>query len=347
MRRPPHGRPRAGRSLNGGAPSGRSFAPGGALAIALAAVCFGSLSSVSRLAFDQGVDPLGFSAWRAAIGAAAVTIVVIVGLARARSSASSAESGSGVAQGVWSGRVPPRQLANLAIATVANLSLNLAIFTAFSRLSVTLALLAFYTYPAMVAAASALLGIERFDRVRIAALAGSLAGMAVVVLGSFDANGVRLDALGIGLAVFAAICQTAYILVGRAGFSAVPPLRATAAVLGGSTIGYAVIAAVSGSAGAVVSAIALPGVWPLLLLGGIAGAALPQILFLLGVRSLGGTRTGIVMLLEPVTGVVLAALILGEPILPIQLVGGALVLGSALLLQVAGRTVPEPAAPAV
>jgi drug/metabolite transporter (DMT)-like permease len=49
---------------------------------------------------------------------------------------------------------------------------------------------------------------------------------------------------------------------------------------------------------------------------------------------IGGTRTGILMLLEPVVGVMLAALLLGEALEPLQAVGGVLVLAGALVLQV-------------
>jgi drug/metabolite transporter (DMT)-like permease len=53
------------------------------------------------------------------------------------------------------------------------------------------------------------------------------------------------------------------------------------------------------------------------------------------------------MLLEPVVGVVLAAVLLSEALPPIQLVGAAAVLGAALLLQLTtGRrteTDPVPA----
>jgi drug/metabolite transporter (DMT)-like permease len=57
------------------------------------------------------------------------------------------------------------------------------------------------------------------------------------------------------------------------------------------------------------------------------------LLFLMAIRRIGGTRTGILMLLEPVVGVLLAALVLGEALAPIQAVGAALVLAGALVLQ--------------
>ena len=64
-----------------------------------------------------------------------------------------------------------------------------------------------------------------------------------------------------------------------------------------------------------------------------------SLLFLTAIRAIGGTRTGILMLFEPVVGVALAALLLGEPLRPVQLLGGALVLAGALVLQL--RSEPD------
>ena len=78
-------------------------------------------------------------------------------------------------------------------------------FIAFDRITVALALLGFYTYPAMVAVVNVALGREPLDRTRVVALGLALAGMVAVVASQLDpAAGIRLDALGIGLALGAA-----------------------------------------------------------------------------------------------------------------------------------------------
>jgi hypothetical protein len=70
-------------------------------------------------------------------------------------------------------------------------------------------------------------------------------------------------------------------------------------------------------------------------------------MFLTGIRRIGGTRAGILMLFEPVVGVALAAALLDEHLAPIQVVGGLCVLGAALILQRSatpgGRPVSAPA----
>jgi drug/metabolite transporter (DMT)-like permease len=71
----------------------------------------------------------------------------------------------------------------------------------------------------------------------------------------------------------------------------------------------------------------------LAVLAGVLGAGLPSILFLVGIRAIGGTRAGILMLIEPLVGVTLAAVLLGEALAPIQVLGGVAILTAALLLQ--------------
>ena len=81
------------------------------------------------------------------------------------------------------------------------------------------------------------------------------------------------------------------------------------------------------------AAVAARIVLPLLLFTGIFAAAIPSLGFLTGIRAIGGTRAGILMLFEPVVGVALAAWLLGEALAPIQIVGAAAILAAALLLQ--------------
>ena len=96
-----------------------------------------------------------------------------------------------------------------------------------------------------------------------------------------------------------------------------------------------------------------PEVVALLVTIGLFAAALPSVLFLTGIRWIGGVRTGILMLFEPVVGVALAALLLAEGLQPLQAVGGATILAAALLVQrgtrvrseTGGVVVPAPGGP--
>jgi drug/metabolite transporter, DME family len=296
---------------------------GGTAAVALAACLFGTLGPASRAAYDAGLTPLAFALWRAAVGT--VALAALLGLLHAR------------------GRDPvrwralrPRALAALALAGGTNLVLNLAVFSAFERTSIALALLGFYTYPALVAGAAVALGEERLTRTRAAALVLALAGMAVVVLGGATGGG-PFDALGFGLALLAAAMQAVYVLLGRRGFRAIPAEEATFAVIGVAAVGFLALVLVTGSDDLAALPLRDPAALPALLWAGIAGASVPAVLFMLGIRSIGATRTSIVALVEPVFGTLLAALLLAEGMAPVQVAGGAMVLLAAALLQRGGE----------
>ena len=126
--------------------------------------------------------------------------------------------------------------------------------------------------------------------------------------------------------------QTVFFITSRR-YAAVPPDVAIGVVLAGSAlIGAALTIATEG-----VPALLLPFGSPsllVLLVGiGLFAAALPSVLMLIGIRWIGGVRTGILMLFEPVVGVVLAAILLEEGLTLIQAVGGATILFAAFIVQ--------------
>jgi drug/metabolite transporter (DMT)-like permease len=133
------------------------------------------------------------------------------------------------------------------------------------------------------------------------------------------------------------------VVLARDGYPEVPTEQAMTTVLLASGIGAVLVAAVAGGFEALSFPIRAPGVLPLLAFTGIVAAAIPSFGFLTGIRLIGGTRAGILMLFEPVVGVALAAWLLAEPLVPIQALGAIAILGAAVLLQRAGQ--PRPGVP--
>lgn len=290
------------------------------LLVILAASLFASLGVLSRLAYDAGLAPFAFVAWRAGVGA--IGLGVAVAIARGPGSLVRALREASVAARWW-----------LLLGVLMGAALNMAIFLAFQRMSVAIALLAFYTFPAMVAATSVLLGREPLDRWRVAALVLALAGMAAVVLGGLGAaSGVRLDPLGVALALGAAVSQTVFMTFSR-GYASVPTEQATSAMLAGAAVVAAGATVAVGGPAALLLPFETPSLLGLLLGVGLFAAALPSVLFLTGIRRIGSVRTGILMLFEPVVGVALAAIFLGEALTVVQVAGGATILAAALLVQ--------------
>lgn len=313
--------------------SHRSGRPGGDLVgaglVALAAVCFGTLGPLSRFAGDAGVESLTLVTWRAAVGAGVV--LAFIGLRAA----------SGARRGVLRTlrSVPVRDRWFMAAAATANAVLNFAAFEAFERITIALTLLVFYLYPAGVAVASTLWFGERLDRARWTALAVSLGGMVLVVVGAGDLG--RLDGLGIALAFVAGLAQVFYVLAARHGFAHVPGPEAAALTMGGASLVYLGVLAAGGAVGALAQPLASSAAVAPVLLAGVIGAGIPTLAFILGIRRLGAPQAAIIATLEPVVGVLLAAWLLAEQPTAIQAAGGALILGAAVLLQLRSRTVAE------
>jgi drug/metabolite transporter (DMT)-like permease len=294
----------------------------GFVIVILAASLFGMLGPLSRFAYEAGMEPLPFVAWRAFIGLLGTLVFVVWRISR------------GGTRLVRLRDLTPRSAIALGVASVTVFTLSIGMFAAFERTTVALVLLGFYTFPVMVAAVAVALGRERLDRPKLVALALATGGMVLVVASQLDpAAGIRFDVFGFGLALGAAVSQTIFVTISRDGYSAVPTDQAMAVVLA-TTVALCIIGAVvGGSADALVMPLESPDVLPLLIFTGVFAAAIPSLGFLAGIRLIGGTRAGILMLFEPVVGVALAAVLLSEALGPLQAAGGAAILGAALILQ--------------
>ncbi len=292
----------------------------GTLAVLTAAGCFGTLGIVTRYAYADGMTPVTFGGWRAAVGAAVLATLIAV-------------------RAAFHGRplvppdVPRRELGLLVVATICGLLVNVGLFIGFGRMTVALVLLGFYTYPAMVAVAGVVLLGETLDRGRLTALGLAVLGMALVVLGGVGDGNLRIDPLGIALAIMAAAAQATFALITRRGFHSVPSEHATAFVLGGIAAAFIATSLLEGSAPSLGHPLSsLPALAPVAY-AGVVTAALSTLLFVTGIRIVGALRAGIASLFEPVVGVVLAGLLLGESLTPSEALGGLLVLSAAALLQ--------------
>jgi drug/metabolite transporter (DMT)-like permease len=298
----------------------------GAALVALAAVCFGTLGPLTRFGAANGIDPLPLVTWRAGLGATLVLVVVAARAARGRTSF------------VPFGAVARREWALQAIGIGSGATLNFALFLAFARISIALALLVFYSYPALVSAISALRFGEPFDRFRVVALGATLGGLVLVLAG---AGGVgALDPLGVGLAFLAGLAQMFYVLAARHGFPNVPTLQAASITMGGGALLYVILGAVIGTLPGIAEPLASPTALGIALFTGFIGAGIPTLAFIGGIRLLGPPRAAILSTLEPVVGVALAALLLGEVPGALQAFGGALVIAGGALAQLGPEASP-------
>ena len=135
----------------------------GAGLILFAAVGFGSGGTIALLAAGEGMSTIGYITWRAILGTLAVGLLA-VGLLRA----GLVDIPARRAVGRW-------DLGWVMVASVIGLVVNLAIYLAFSRVPIGVAMITFYVYPALVTLGAVRVYGEPIDRRRAAALAMGLA----------------------------------------------------------------------------------------------------------------------------------------------------------------------------
>jgi len=226
----------------------------------------------------------------------------------------------------------------LIVAALAGSILNIATFAAFLLTSIAVALMCFYTYPALVTILAVPLYGERLDRVRVGALLLSSVGLVLVVLAPLaGASGLVVNPLGVGLALLAALCQATFILISGRGWQPMPNLHVTTFVIAMAFAVSLPLTFLAGQSGALLVPFQQPQAWIWILAGAITGAAIPTTAFITGIGLIGPSRAAILMTIEPLVGVTIAALFLHEQPSVIQIIGGAAVLVGAAVLQIAPR----------
>lgn len=289
----------------------------GVLYATAAGIAMGTLGPLSNIAYAAGMSSAAFAAMRATVGA--VTLIALIAFARPT--------------GIRLRDLNRHEVALLSLTAVAQAALSLSLFAAYGQMAVALVLAVYFCYPLLVSGASIALGRERLTRMRAAALAIALTGLVAVVLGRAGSE-VALSLGGLALAGFAAACQATYLVTTRSGFTRVPSEKATALILSGAAVlMWTVALPVEITSGRTLGWVGSPAAWLAIGGAGVLGAALAKVWMLRGVRRVGGTRASVLMLTEPLTGVLLAGILLSQGLAPIQVVGGIGVLVGASLAQ--------------
>ena len=193
----------------------------------------------------------------------------------------------------------------------------------FATASVALIILLFYIYPLLVAIGASYLHKERLTRGRFALFVVGTAGVALAV---GTPGNVSLAAVLLGLG---AGLGNALVILGNNAL-----LDRGADVLQIGAISYLVPGAFF-SLLIVVGVIPAPHTelaWSTVLFYGAIGTMLPFWLFYTAVTIIGAPVASLFATLEPLVAVLLAWLLIGQPLILGQIVGGALILGTVVAL---------------
>jgi drug/metabolite transporter (DMT)-like permease len=216
-----------------------------------------------------------------------------------------------------------RTLQILALGAIGYAGQSTLFYLSLQRGTAATSILLFYAYPALVCVIGWLaLGERRPARRTALALALSATGTATVAVTS---GPLTVSALGVACALGSALVFALYLLAGQRLGGAVDAMTTAALVAAGAALSCL-------GQGALTHSLQAPAHdWALLITYGLFTAAAFTLTFA-ALAQLGARHTSVVMTLEAVFAVGLATLLLGEPLGPAQICGGACVLAATVVV---------------
>lgn len=270
--------------------------------VIVSAIAFGAIPIFAKAAYNAGSDPISVLFFRFLIA----SIVMVPSIAVRK--------------------IPfPRGrflLGLMLMGGIGYVGQSFCYFTALTMASAGLVAILLYLYPAIVTILSTLLFKERITGLKILALILALTGT-VLTIGLGGGGSL----LGIALAMTAPFIYSAYILAGS-------KITKEVGILSSSTV---VMISASFVFGALIAVRGLNMPQTLVGWGGVLAIALIStviaiITFFAGLKRVGPTNASMLSSFEPITTVVLAAIVFGEKIGLMRIMGGVLILIAVILL---------------
>jgi drug/metabolite transporter (DMT)-like permease len=202
-------------------------------------------------------------------------------------------------------------------------------FYAISQIQVAAAILIQYTAPAMVALYSICFWGERLTAGKLVALIMSLVGCYLVV-GGYSLELMHMNRAGLAAGLASAICFAAYTLLGERGMHRYSPWTVVFYSLFFAAVFWNITQPPFQFVTAGYNLVQWGYLFYIVLVGTVAAFGL----FLIGVSHIRSTRAIITSTVEPISAGFIAFLFLGESLRPLQICGGALVIGAIVLLQI-------------
>jgi drug/metabolite transporter (DMT)-like permease len=235
---------------------------------------------------------------------------------------------------LWLARIPlarptPRQWLQLTLLGFFGIFFyNLCFFYGLHYINASRASLIVALNPAVIGLASWLLFKERLGRLKVVGIALCIAGASLVIV---SRNPLLLastpDAwIGDLLILGCVVGWGVYSLFSRGLNQSLGPLQTvTFSVLIGTVMLWALATLRGEVSGAALINLGTPQ-WLSLIYLGVLGSAMAYIGYYDGIRKIGATRSGVFIALNPLTAVLLGALLLGEQLTLTLCLGGGLVL---------------------
>ena len=291
-----------------------------ALAALSGSALVGVMPLVARELYAEGISAPSMLFWRYAIALAALL-------------ACAAAAGLDLAQawrhGAW--RIA-------LIGATFGSAQTLCFWESLKTLETSIAVLLFYTYPAMTLALDRLVLKQPTRPLAVICIAVILAGAALIT--GPGLNGGTLDPHGLLWAVPAPLIYACYLAMNARLLRHYPPLIGAGSLFGGMALTFGLGAGMLG-----LDTPAHPTGWLLLLFIALGPGALTITLFSYSVPRLGASSFAILANAEFVTVVAIGGLVLGEAVTAARALGGALIVAGILLHALSRKAPAAPARP--
>lgn len=269
-----------------------------------AAVMFTISDVFAKLALEAGADVLSLLSFRSILGIGLVFVWLQLGKPAVALS-------------------PTTRRISLALGVLLTANL-LSLFKAIELVPVSIAILTYFIYPLLTGIVGAVTGIDRLTMRGAATALAALFGLALII----GASPADLAAIGLLAASGGAVCRAGILLITRATLKGADVRLVTWYTLWSSTLIFVVLWTLTWNW-------QLPhGVYGWVAFLGIGFTTTAAILLLyVSTHRIGPFRTALFMNLEPFMTAILSAVVLGDRLAPLQLLGGATMIAALCIFQ--------------
>ncbi len=235
-------------------------------------------------------------------------------------------------------KLPARELAYCFLLGTLGVAIsNYFYYVAIQRTNVAIAIVMQYTAPVWVLLYVVARGHQKLSWQKVAAVVLAVTGIALVINLFSHGTALRLDKYGLSAALLASFSFAFYNIAGHRILARYDRWRILVWTLAAASAFWLAV----NPPWKVVAAHYAPMQWLFLFVFSMISVLGAFSLYFLGLQHLEPTRAIIASCLEPVFSILLAALLLGEVLRPIQTLGIIFVLAAIVIVQRPGRSVTE------
>lgn len=281
----------------------------GYLIVVAAALMWAVSGTSSKFLFNQGITPLQLVQLRVTFSAAFLFLILL-----------------GARRSLL--EISLRDIPYFAVLGISGMAMiTFTYFYAISKINVAVAILLQYLAPVFIAVFYAFTAPEKLTRTTLVAVTLSVFGCYLAV-GAYNVNFLTLNWRGVVVGVLSGLAYAWYTIYGERGMRRYDPRTVVFYSFLFASLFWNLAAPFSAFR---VSYTAVEWFWIAYIV--VFGTAIPYSLYTMGISLIRSTRASVTATLEPIAAAFAAWIFLGEFLDLLQILGGALVIASIIILQ--------------